>query len=80
MRPVIIDEIGKMECYSPIFRDLVSSLLKSDRLFIATIAKKGTPFIESVKKRQDVILFEITRENRDHLREPVLGTIHSFVD
>jgi nucleoside-triphosphatase len=77
-RPVIIDEIGKMECYSPLFRDIVVGLLESDRLFIATIAGKGTPFIESIKKRQDVILVEITRENRDLLMEPVLETIRSF--
>jgi nucleoside-triphosphatase len=76
--PVIIDEIGKMECYSPIFRDMVAGLLESDRLFIATIAKKGTPFIESIKERKDVHLFEITRENRDLLREPVLRTIRSL--
>jgi len=75
--PVIVDEIGKMECYSPLFRDMITRLLESDRLFIATIAKKGTPFIESVKKRQDIILFEITRENRDLLREPVLEMIRS---
>jgi nucleoside-triphosphatase len=76
--PVIIDEIGKMECYSPLFRDLVVRLLESDRLFIATISRKGTPFIESIKDRKDVHLFEITRENRDLLREPVLRTIRSL--
>lgn len=78
--PVIIDEIGKMECYSALFRDLMLRLLGCDRLFIATIAKKGTPFIESVKKRQDVILFEITRENRDIMLKSVLTMIHSVLD
>ena len=76
--PVIIDEIGKMECYSPLFRDLVIRLLERDRLFIATIARNGTPFIESIKERKDIIFFEITRENRDRVLEPVLMTIHSF--
>lgn len=79
-RPVIIDEIGKMECYSSRFRDLITRLLESDRPFIATIARKGTPFIESVKERDDVILFELTRENRERLLEPVLSTIRSFLD
>lgn len=78
--PVIIDEIGKMECYSPRFRDLITRLLESDRLFIGTIARKGSPFIESIKKRDDVILFELTRENRERLLEPVLSTIRSFPD
>lgn len=73
--PVIIDEIGKMECYSPLFRDMVMGMLESDRLFIATVARKGTPFIESIKKRDDVILFELTRENRDILLPAILREI-----
>ncbi len=77
--PVIIDEIGKMECYSSRFRNLVTRLLESDRLFIATVARRGTPFIESVKKRDDVIVFELTHENRELLLEPVLSTIQSFL-
>jgi nucleoside-triphosphatase len=79
-RPVIIDEIGKMECFSRFFREVVDRLLDSERLFISTIAKRGTPFIESVKMRQDVALFEITRDNRDNLLEPVLSIIRSFVN
>ncbi|NYT17565.1 MAG: AAA family ATPase, partial [Methanomicrobiales archaeon] len=77
--PVIIDEIGKMECYSVLFRELIVRLLERDRLFIATIARKGTPFIESIKERNDVLLFEITRENRGLLQEPVLSTIRSLL-
>jgi nucleoside-triphosphatase len=76
--PVIIDEIGKMECYSPLFRDIVVGLLESDRLFIATIARKGTPFIESIKERKDVLLFEVTRENRDNLVLYLMKEIRQF--
>ncbi|MBW2153008.1 MAG: AAA family ATPase [Deltaproteobacteria bacterium] len=35
---VIIDEIGKMECHSKKFRDMVIKLLRSDKTIIATIA------------------------------------------
>jgi nucleoside-triphosphatase len=38
---VMIDEIGKMECFSPLFRDSVLRLLDADQPFIATIGKKG---------------------------------------
>ena len=78
VRPVIIDEIGKMECYSPFFRDLIVRLLESDRLFVATIARRGTPFIESVKGREDVVKFEITRQNRDLLLPEVLERIRDL--
>jgi nucleoside-triphosphatase len=74
--PVVIDEIGKMECYSSRFRDLVSGLVEGDRLFIATIARKGDQFIESLKDRENVRLFEVTRENRDILLPLVLEIVH----
>lgn len=73
--PIIIDEIGKMECFSPLFRDLITKLLESDCLIIATIAKKGDHFIETIKRRGDVTLYEVTRENRDLLPSQVLEDI-----
>jgi nucleoside-triphosphatase len=41
-RLIIIDEIGKMECFSKLFTDLVMELLSSNKLVIATVALKGT--------------------------------------
>lgn len=73
--PVIIDEIGKMECYSTRFRDLVSGLADGNRLLIATIARKGDRFIESIKNREDIRLFELTRENREILLPRVLAMV-----
>jgi len=62
-----IDEIGKIECQSKKFCKLVSELLASDRLFIATMAEKGSSFIQDIKKRHDIRQITITAENRDLL-------------
>jgi nucleoside-triphosphatase len=64
---IIIDEIGKMECFSAKFQSLIATILDSRIPCIATIAQKGTPFIEKVKKRDDVEVFEVTRKNRDSI-------------
>jgi len=64
---VIIDEIGKMECFSKKFEQLVKKLLDSEKVFISTIALKGSGFIAEVKKRNDVKMFEISPANRDSL-------------
>lgn len=61
----IIDEIGKMECFSNIFVQEVSWLLESGKLFVATISLKGNGFISEVKNRDGVELWEITKQNRD---------------
>jgi nucleoside-triphosphatase len=66
-RLVIIDEIGKMECFSERFRGIVREVLDSDTPCLATIAAKGVPGIEQIKARGDVRLIEVTRTNRDEL-------------
>lgn len=74
---VIIDEIGKMECFSGKFKRLVVQLLDSRKLVIATIARTGEGFIEEVKKRDDVKLFVITQNNRDALVSEIVHWINT---
>jgi len=64
---VVIDEIGKMECFSARFGELVIAALESDRAVLATIALRGDRFIESLKARRDVTLLHVTQHNRDEL-------------
>jgi nucleoside-triphosphatase len=62
---IIIDEIGKMECLSDPFKNLLKKIFKSGKLVVATIALKGSGLIAEIKKRQDIKLFEMTKDNRD---------------
>jgi nucleoside-triphosphatase THEP1 len=64
---VIIDEIGKMECLSPIFRETLAKVLDSENLVIGSIAQKGDAFIEKIKERKDVLLVTVSEKNRDSL-------------
>ena len=66
-RLILIDEIGKMECLSPRFRDLLTSLLASPVPLVATIALRAGGYIEAVKRRPDVDLFALTERNRSSL-------------
>lgn len=68
----IIDEIAKMECLSTKFRDIVSEILDSERRVVATIAKHGDEFIESLKKRNGVELMELTHGNREDMLDEVV--------
>jgi nucleoside-triphosphatase THEP1 len=76
---VIIDEIGKMECLSLLFRDIVLRLLDADQPVIATIGKKGTPFMEGIKKRSDLKLVEVTLENRERIRDDLIAAATAMV-
>jgi nucleoside-triphosphatase len=53
---IIIDEIGKMECFSKMFTDLVIKLLSSNKLVVATVALKGTGLVAHVKSRDGIEL------------------------
>ena len=61
----LVDEIGKMECQSRKFCKLIQDLLDSEKPVIASISDKGTGIISEIKKREDIILYEITPANRD---------------
>lgn len=74
---IIIDEIGKMECFSVRFRGLILRILDSEGAVIATIALKGDRFIEEIKRRDDVSIFEITRENREALLNEISSILSS---
>jgi nucleoside-triphosphatase len=76
---IIIDEIGKMECMSMQFRQMVEQALISDRIVLATIALKGDRFIEGIRQRDDVELVTLSRQNRDMLPDLIIPKIRKMV-
>jgi nucleoside-triphosphatase len=64
---IIIDEIGKMECFSSGFVFAARELLDGAVPVVATVAIKGGGFIAEVKARPDVEICEVTTLNRDGL-------------
>jgi nucleoside-triphosphatase len=63
----LVDEIGKMECFSKDFCTAIRALLDARRPLVATVASHGGGLIADVKRRSDVDLWEVTRGNRDAL-------------
>lgn len=60
-----IDEIAPMELFSEKFRQFVLNYLNSQNICIASIYKSLNEFCDEIKKRGDVIIIEITEENRE---------------
>jgi len=61
----VIDEIGKMECFSEKFVIAIRRLFKSNKSILATVALKGSGLISEVKNYPGTKLFNLTRQNRD---------------
>ena len=66
---VIIDEIGKMELYSAAFRDAVIEALESQRCVVGTIMLAPHPWADAIKRRPEVEVALVTRQNRDAVAE-----------
>ncbi|XP_023231564.1 cancer-related nucleoside-triphosphatase homolog [Centruroides sculpturatus] len=70
---LIIDEIGKMELFSTCFRQSVKEQFgRSPSLkILATVPvrSRGKPlsFVEDLKKRNDVEIYVVTKDNRDEV-------------
>ena len=75
----IIDEIGKMECFSRRFVERVNGVLDGDVPLLATIAMRGGGFIEEVKNRDDTELITVHVDNRDGLVIELADRIRSHL-
>nr|VZI49956.1 unnamed protein product [Spirometra erinaceieuropaei] len=82
---VLIDEIGKMELFSGAFRAKVEQLIaaistpESRAHLIATIPAatrsdglRGIPLVDSLVRRPNAVLREVTRSNRDAMFDEIL--------
>ncbi len=67
----LIDEIGKMECFSQRFVASVRAILDLDAIVVATVALGGGGLIAEVKRRPGSVLCEVTPRNRDALPERI---------
>jgi len=72
---VVIDEVGKMECFSEAFRRSLVAVLDGPNTVLGTIAVRGTSFIESVRRRADATLLEVNFANRNELPEKLASML-----
>jgi nucleoside-triphosphatase len=73
----LIDEVGKMECLSPVFVEAVNRVLDGPVPVLASLAAKGGGFIAQVKARQDVAILAVSTSNREGLPEELALRLRS---
>ncbi|MCL4475205.1 MAG: nucleoside-triphosphatase [Nitrospirae bacterium] len=76
---IILDEIGKMECFSEVFRQAAVKALDSPNIVVGTITLGGDDFILGIKKREDLEIHEVTLHNRDLLPDVILRNISDLL-
>jgi len=77
---IILDEIGKMECYSEMFKEAALKALDSPNIVIGTITLGRDDFIQTLKNRDDMEVSEVTIQNRDTLPDLILSKLHALTE
>ncbi len=77
---IILDEVGKMECFSNTFKQAAANALDAPNIVIGTITFGGNDFIREVKKREDIEINEVTMDNRNSLPDLILRKISSLLN
>ena len=77
---IILDEIGKMECFSPAFKQATTNALNASNIVIGTITLGGDDFIREIKERKDMEVNEVTVDNRDLLPGIILRKVSNILN
>jgi len=79
IRLFVVDEIGKMECFSEKFVQAVRRLLASEASILATVALKGGGLIRDIKEDPSVELRHLTAGNRDEIAHHIADRLAAGV-
>jgi nucleoside-triphosphatase len=77
-RVVIIDEIGKMELFSQAFKKVVLAAMDGQAPVIATVMARPQLWVDTLKMRPDVTLWEVTVENRESMASLAMEWVRSI--
>ena len=72
---ILMDELGIFERDAADFRQAVVDCLNGDCHVLGVLQKADDPFLEAILNRPDVLVFSVTKENRDLLAEPLLKAL-----
>ena len=74
---IVIDEIGKMELFSPRFREAVLKAIDSGKKVLGTIMFNPHPFADDIKRHPNVKVVELTRANHDQVLKEITDWIRT---
>jgi nucleoside-triphosphatase len=69
---IVLDEVGKMECFSAAFRARVEELLAGDTPLLASVASIGVGFVKRVRNDPRIDLLRVRPASRDGMVGEIL--------
>jgi len=74
---VVVDEIGKMELFSPRFKSALIKALDCGKPLLATAMIAAEPWVDALKQMPGVTTIEVTKQNRGTMAARVLRWLGS---
>ncbi|MEF9951120.1 MAG: nucleoside-triphosphatase [Clostridium sp.] len=75
---IVFDELGFMESNSPLFKSSIFKALNSNKLVLGVIKDRCCEFLDSIRSRDDVLIIQVTEENRNNLLSDILMKIRDY--
>jgi nucleoside-triphosphatase len=76
-RLIVLDEVGKMESFSEVFRRQVEALIAGDTPLLATVASHGVGFVKQVRQDRRITLLRMRRTAREGLVGEIVRRLKS---
>ncbi|HEX75840.1 MAG TPA: NTPase [Dehalococcoidia bacterium] len=77
---IVIDEIGKMELFSPRFKEAVLKAIDSGKKALGTIMLTPHPFADEIKYHPKVKVVQVSRANHDQVLREVISWLKLTAD
>jgi len=77
---IVIDEIGKMELFSPSFKEAVLKAINSSKKVLGTIMLSPHPFADEIKRHPQVKVVQVSRANHDQVLREVISWLKLTTD
>ena len=74
---IVVDEIGRMECFAPDFLVAINECLNSPKPLLGVVSRHRLPFLDAIRDRDDVELIEVNEHSRDCLVGEVVERVRA---
>ena len=76
---VLLDELGRFEKNCHEFINCVLDLLDSQKIIFAVLKKEPIPYLEQIQKRQDVILFDLDKQDYHEIKQQLVSYLQLII-
>jgi len=77
---VVIDEIGKMELFSPKFKETVLKIIRSNKKVLGTVTLQPSAWTDALKQKPQVNVVNLTRANYQEVLKDVIEWVKTPKD